>query len=131
MRVLSWVEFDQVVQRLAERLSSGSFAGVYGVPRGGLCLAVALSHALERRLLAEPKPDALIVDDVYETGRTLEALHARFPTARCVVWVSKSPPQWWDAVVVTNSSEWLLFPWENAAQARSDEETYRRSRGMV
>ena len=131
MRVLSWVEFDQVVQRLAERLSSGSFAGVYGVPRGGLCLAVALSHALERPLLAEPQPDALIVDDVYETGRTLEALHARFPTARCVVWVSKSPPQWWDAVVVTNSSEWLLFPWENAAQARSDEETYRRSRGMV
>ena len=131
MRVLSWVEFDQVVQRLAERLSSGSFAGVYGVPRGGLCLAVALSHALERPLLAEPKPDALIVDDVYETGRTLKALHARFPTARCVVWVSKSPPQWWDAVVVTNSSEWLLFPWENAAQARSDEETYRRSRGMV
>ena len=131
MRLLSWVEFDQVVQRLADRLSSGSFAGVYGVPRGGLCLAVALSHALERPLLAEPQPDALIVDDVYETGRTLEALHARFPTARCVVWVSKSPPQWWDAVVVTNSSEWLLFPWENAAQARSDEETYRRSRGMV
>ena len=131
MRVLSWVEFDQVVQRMAERLSSASFAGVYGVPRGGLCLAVALSHALERPLLAEPMPDALIVDDVYETGRTLEALHARFPTARCVVWVSKSPPQWWDAVVVTNSSEWLLFPWENAAQARSDEETYRRSRGMV
>ena len=131
MRVLSWLEFDQVVQRLADRLSSGSFAGVYGVPRGGLCLAVALSHALERPLLAEPQPDALIVDDVYETGRTLEALHARFPTARCVVWVSKSPPQWWDAVVVTNSSEWLLFPWENAAQARSDEETYRRSRGMV
>ena len=130
MRVLSWVEFDQVVQRLAERLSSGSFAGVYGVPRGGLCLAVALSHALERPLLPEPQPDALIVDDVYETGRTLEALHARFPTARYAVWVSKRPLQWWDAVVVTDSSEWLLFPWANAAQARADEQIYRRSRGM-
>lgn len=130
MRVLSWLEFDQAVQRLAERWSAAPFAGVYGVPRGGLCLAVALSHALERPLLAEPQPDALIVDDVYETGRTLEALHARFPTARCVVWVSKRPVQWWDAVVVTDSSEWLLFPWENAAQAQADEQTYRNSRGM-
>ncbi|MDA0258246.1 MAG: phosphoribosyltransferase [Cyanobacteria bacterium] len=130
MRVLSWLEFDQAVQSLAERLSAVSFAGVYGVPRGGLCLAVALSHALEVPLLAEPQPDALIVDDVYETGRTLEALHARFPKAHGVVWVSKRPLQWWDAVVVTDSSEWLLFPWENAAQARDDERSYRTSRGI-
>ncbi|MEB3247515.1 MAG: phosphoribosyltransferase [Synechococcus sp.] len=130
MRVLSWLEFDQAVQGLAERWSAASFAGIYGVPRGGLCLAVALSHALERPLLAEPQPDALIVDDVYETGRTLEVLHARFPTASCAVWVSKRPVQWWDAVVVTDSSEWLLFPWENAAQARADEQAYRNSRGM-
>ena len=123
MRVLSWLEFDQAVQRLTARLSGASFAGVYGVPRGGLCLAVALSHALERPLLAEPQPDALIVDDVYETGRTLEALHARFPTARYAVWVSKRPLQWWDAVVVTDSSEWLLFTWAHAAQAGADEQT--------
>ena len=130
MRVLSWVEFDQAVQSLVEQLSSASFAGVYGVPRGGLCLAVALSHGLKRPLLAEPQPDALIVDDVYETGRTLEALHARFPKARCAVWVSKCPPLWWDSVVVTDSSEWLLFPCENPAQARADEQLYRSSRGI-
>ncbi|MBA4732913.1 MAG: phosphoribosyltransferase [Synechococcus sp. MED-G133] len=130
MRALSWVEFDQAVQSLVEQLSSTTFAGIYGVPRGGLCLAVALSHALQRPLLAEPQPDALIVDDVYETGRTLESLHARFPKARGVVWVSKRPPEWWDAVVVTDSSEWLLFPWENAAQARADEQIYRTSREL-
>ena len=129
MRVLSWLEFDLAVQSLAYQLSSASFEGVYGVPRGGLCLAVALSHALERPLLAEPQPDALIVDDVYETGRTLEALHASFPQAFGVVWVSKRPPQWWDAVVVTDSSEWLLFPWENAERAMADEQAYCRSRG--
>ena len=130
MRVLTWREFDQAVQSLVEQLSSASFEGVYGVPRGGLCLAVALSHGLQRPLLAEPQPDALIVDDVYETGRTLEALHATFPKAKCAVWVSKCPPLWWEAVVVTDSSEWLLFPWENAAQARDDERSYRTSRGI-
>ena len=130
MRVLSWLEFDQAVQSLVEQLSSASFEGVYGVPRGGLCLAVALSHGLQRPLLAEPQPDALIVDDVGEAGRTLESRHIRFPKAKFVGWVSKRPPQWWDAVVVTDSSEWLLFPWENAAQAPADEQTYRSSRGI-
>ena len=47
-----------------------------------------------------------------------------------MVWVSKRPPEWWDAVVVTDSSEWLLFPWENAAQARADEQIYRTSREL-
>ena len=55
--------------------------GVYGVPRGGLCLAVALNHAIERPLLSVPEPSALIVDDVYETGRTLQAEIAGAPVS--------------------------------------------------
>ena len=128
MRVLSWLDFDLAVQSLVEQLSSAAFKGVYGVPRGGLCLAVALSHALERPLLAEPQPDALIVDDIYETGRTLQALRLQFPHALFVVWVSKSPPVWWHAAVVVNTPDWMLFPWENADRAMADEQAYRQSR---
>ena len=129
MRVLSWLEFDLAVQSLVEQLSSASFTGVYGVPRGGLCLAVALSHALERPFLAEPQPDALIVDDIYETGQTLQALRLKFPRALFVVWVSKSPLVWWRAAVVVNTADWMLFPWENADRAMADEQAYRQSRG--
>lgn len=128
MKELSWSQFDQAVALLAERLATRSISGIYGVPRGGLCLAVALSHALQQPLLAEPGPSALIVDDVYETGRTLQALQERFPQAGFAVWVSKRPPLWWDAAEVTDHSEWLLFPWENAAQARVDEQAYQASR---
>ena len=69
MQVLSWAQFDQAVQQLASRYAGSAVTGVYGVPRGGLCLAVALSHAIDRPLLSAPEPSALIVDDVYETGR--------------------------------------------------------------
>lgn len=34
-------------------------------------VAVALSHRLELPLLTQPQPGCLVVDDVYETGRTL------------------------------------------------------------
>ena len=53
-------------------------------------------------------------------GRSFKGVYA--------VWVSKAPPQWWDAAEVILSSEWLLFPWENAAAALADESNYRQSR---
>ena len=46
-------------------------SGIYGVPRGGLCLAVALSHKLDIQLIESPCKNSLIVDDVFETGITL------------------------------------------------------------
>ena len=130
MRVLSWDEFDQAVQLLASRFVVASVSGVYGVPRGGLCLAVALSHAIERPLLSSPDRSALIVDDVYETGRTLKAIHDQVPQASFAVWVSKSTPDWWSAALVADSSEWGVFPWENIERARADEQAYRASRGL-
>ena len=130
MRVLSWAQFDQAVAQLASRFADAELTGVYGVPRGGLCLAVALSHAMERPLLSSPDRSALIVDDVYETGRTLTAVHDQVPQASFAVWVSKGTPDWWTAALVADSSEWVVFPWENVAQARADEQAYRISRGL-
>ena len=130
MQVLSWAQFDQAVQLLASRFANSAVTGVYGVPRGGLCLAVALSHAIDRPMLSSPEQSALIVDDVYETGRTLKALKAQVPQASFAVWVSKGCTDWWTAAVVAESSEWVVFPWENVAQASADEKAYRISRGL-
>lgn len=131
MRQLTWKQFDAAVDTLAQRLQGGSIPGIYGVPRGGLCLAVALSHLIDRPLLLAPQPGCLIVDDVYETGRTLEALRSQWPDASFAVWVSKRPLQWWQAVEVTESQEWLLFPWANLERAQADERAYRASRGLL
>ena len=128
MKHLSWLQFDHCVDTLATQFRDRAFSGVHGVPRGGLCLGVALSHALELPLQTHPDAQSLIVDDVYESGRTLGALYARWPEATYAVWVSKAPPQWWLAAEVSMSSEWLLFPWENASLACVDEQSYRRSR---
>ena len=125
---LGWNHFDLAVKALSNQFSASEYSGVFGVPRGGLCLAVALSHALDLPLLDNPTPHALIVDDVYETGRTLDALRLQCPDATFAVWVSKCPPQWWLAAEVVDSPEWLLFPWENADQAKADEQAYRCSR---
>ena len=67
----TWNEFDKSVEYIANKCKFLDFSGIYGVPRGGLCLAVALSHKLKINLISEPVSNSLIVDDVYETGITL------------------------------------------------------------
>jgi hypoxanthine phosphoribosyltransferase len=124
MRHLSWHDFDQAVERIAALLNDRSFSGIHGIPRGGLVLAVALSHRLELPLLPEPQPGCLVVDDVFETGRTL-APHRELAGSERVVWISKAEPEWWRAVEVTSSQEWIVFPWESAERATADERSYR------
>ena len=70
-RYFTWNEFDNGVDYIANQYKKKKLTGIYGVPRGGLCLAVALSHKLNLQLLEKPLKNSLIVDDVYETGITL------------------------------------------------------------
>lgn len=127
MRVLTWGEFDAAVASLALQMGKRRVSGVYGFPRGGLPLAVALSHKLQIPLLQLPCQSCLVVDDAYETGATLNQVQ-RMPNVVSMVWISKAEPTWWKAAEVVTSQEWVVFPWENLAAAQADEESYRASR---
>ena len=127
MRTLTWQDFELAVEAIVERCQGQRFCGVHGIPRGGLVLAVTLSHRLDLPLLSSAQTGCLLVDDVYETGLTLEPYH-QLEHCTAVVWLSKVEPQWWQAVETTESSEWIVFPWENAAAAALDEQLYRASR---
>ena len=41
-RYFTWSEFDKSVDHIANECKRLKLSGIYGVPRGGLCLAVAL-----------------------------------------------------------------------------------------
>ncbi len=126
MRRLAWTEFDAAVEAIAAIARAECYGGVFGFPRGGLCLAVALSHRLGLPLISEPRAGSLIVDDVYESGRTLNQVR-NLPESKAIVWVSKAEPTWFEAIEVVQSPDWLIFPWEDPAAAVSDEASYRAS----
>ncbi|MEJ6585934.1 MAG: phosphoribosyltransferase [Synechococcus sp. ChSW.bin.154] len=130
MQQLTWIQFNWAVETITASYAFHSFAGIYGVPRGGVCLAVALSHSLALPWLTEPKQGCLVVDDVYETGQTLSFIREQVD-ATFVVWMSKVPPEWWDAAITISPDEWLVFPWENVDLAEEDEARYRASRSMT
>lgn len=122
IHALTWADFDAAVARLLGLAVQGS-TGVYGVPRGGLVLAVALSYALDLPLVPEPDRKTLIVGDITGTGKTLSA----WPDNQRVVWVRR-----WGAHCRTSAAtylplgddRWVVFPWESRDRAMQDKAAY-------
>ena len=125
----TWNEFDKSVEQIAKKCKFLEFSGIYGVPRGGLCLAVALSHKLKINLIMKPIKNSLIVDDVYETGITLNRFKD-IEGAMFFVLVSKIKPTWWDTVHLYEKREWIVFPWENTSNFQGDCNDYIKKRGL-
>ena len=129
IRYFTWEEFDKSVEYIANKCKFKEFSGIYGVPRGGLCLAVALSHKLKINLISEPTKNSLIVDDIYETGITLNSFKD-IEGAKFFVLFSKMEPKWWNSVFISGKSEWIVFPWENPLNLENDREEYIKKRGL-
>lgn len=130
--LLDWNDFDQAVARIADQCQREGLAGVYGVPRGGLPLAVALSHRLGLPLVTVIAPDVLVVDDIHDSGQTLRELRQAHGERLRHVWVwatRESVPYGYQAVLTAIGSAWIIFPWEDAARAEADRQAYEVNHG--
>ncbi|MEK9175663.1 MAG: phosphoribosyltransferase [Patescibacteria group bacterium] len=110
----TWNQFDRDAKIIASllRKSGRKFDGVYGPARGGLPLAVVISHALNIPFYNKPKTkNTLIVDDIADSGKTLK----RYSKTHFIVTLfyhsqSKFIPTIW---LHKKGTEWILFPWES------------------
>ena len=122
MRMLnmSWNRFDTAARNLAGRIrhSEIPISAIYGNPRGGLCLAVRLSHLLNIPLIVQlpevthdsPR-DILWVDDIVDTGNSGDVARTHYRVAS-LYWNPKAPwrPDFYIYKKPENS--WVVFPWE-------------------
>ena len=119
----SWKSFDSAVKLAVSKYKDQKFVGVYGIPRGGLCLAVALSHHLKIPLLDSAQDNWLIVDDIYDSGKTLEK-YKKYKNCSYYVLVSKQEPTYFSSYITTKSMGWVIFAWESVENAKADKEEY-------
>ncbi len=142
--VLNWKGFERLIEQLSDwvRKVHPDLQYVYAPPRGGLVLAVTLSHRLGLKMLIEQPwiPDmrskTLWVDDVYGTGQTFNAACGDRPTNRFgayAVWGSRmqSLDCWYGFYAPGDT--WIVFPWESDAPdvITADEQDYRRRRATA
>lgn len=113
--VMSWEQFDKACLDLLKQMQNSSLIAnsIYGVPRGGLCLAVNLSHLLKIPLITSKSKitkNTLIVDDIIDTGKTLEDyIQKNYQTATLYY---KSHSKYKPNFYALTTNRWIIFPWE-------------------
>jgi hypoxanthine phosphoribosyltransferase len=114
---IDWKLYDEDVHKLAELIkkSKEQLHCIYAVPRGGLVIAVHLSHLLGLPITDNPFGHILVVDDISDSGSTLDKWRrkrlARVSIATLYVKEgTKVVPNFW--VAEYKKDQWVEFPWE-------------------
>jgi len=115
---MSWKNFDDYCNMLAEQIrkSKIKIKNIYGVPRGGLVVAVRLSHLLNKPMITnweDRVTETLIVDDCVDSGATL----ASPACMRCwniavLFWNPNASFEPKFYVSPKSPEIWIVFPWE-------------------
>jgi hypoxanthine phosphoribosyltransferase len=123
---LNWSDFESAARTIAMHFYKlGKVTHVWGPARGGLVLAVKLSHLLnvpyEPHLNVCPRHGTLVVDDILDSGATM-ADYKTYPHR--AVWVTKKPDPTIFHVLHLTAPAWMVFPWENLKRAQQDRDEY-------
>jgi len=109
---------NYIVKKIKE--SGKKYDYIYGIPRGGLIVALYLSHRLNIPILTQPDEEIvfennlLIVDDIQDTNKTLSE-YENFRWDKAVL-ISKMKGFKRDSKVITkrivSDNIWVKFFWE-------------------
>jgi hypoxanthine phosphoribosyltransferase len=120
---MSWMGFEFAISEFVKDYKKNGYSvdAIYGPPRGGLPIAVTLSHRLGIPIVdstdkfwemyARPRVKMLVVDDIADTGETLKPLIGPNIISYTIYYHKQS-------VVVPDyhcfekKDEWVVFPWE-------------------
>jgi hypoxanthine phosphoribosyltransferase len=124
--IVTYNDYNHMLDKLVEKIQMSALYGelkyVYGPQRGGLPLAVHLSHHLDLKFIdkgllmewnKKELEKTLIVDDIADTGKTIKDLKLKY----CVPFITATlfvkdrscvEPDWF----VERVNNWVSFPWE-------------------
>ena len=118
---ITWEKYDEMIKKLTYWIKfecEEEIGAVYGLPRGGLPIAVSLSHSLglpllmdyyDRKIVTDKK--ILVVDDIADTGNTLRDFESPHNII-CTLHYHE------DSIVLPNyyinlkGDKWIVYPWE-------------------
>ena len=117
---VSWAEVeilvDEIVADIKRKYKSIPFHSIFGVPRGGLIVAVLLSHRLSIPVVVEPNWRSLVVDDVVDTGEALKGYEGHtIAVLHAKPWC-KIKPDFCGAI----TEAWTHYPWEMSSKQKKD-----------
>ncbi len=144
--IVSWDQLHRDARALAWRLEGsqpepGHWKQIVAITRGGLAPAMIVARELEIRVVdaisvesyddqqqSDPKvvkapalgdvPGTLVIDDLVDTGKTLELVKSLFPNAHYATIYAKpmGRPSVDTYITEVSQDTWIYFPWDTALQ---------------
>jgi hypoxanthine phosphoribosyltransferase len=122
-RIYTWKEYENDIIRIVDEIKKRKWNlnAVYGIPKGGLPIAVALANHLNLRLVLDEdnlkyyeQSQMLIIDDVSDDGRTLIGIRDICNMKSITLFVKEGTRFIPDFYCHTcKKDEWIVFlPWE-------------------
>ena len=113
---VTWDLIDEAVTDIAFNIKNTNkdFKGVYCIPRGGLILAVMLSHKLDLPLIMskdELDENSIIIDDIADTGKTLLDF-TEYESYVVTIHEHEQSLIKPDYSVLDKGDKWIVYPWE-------------------
>ena len=120
---ISYKQYEEMVDKISVWVKHVSneldnIGAVYGLPRGGLPIAVELSHRLDlpllmnyydRKVVTDKK--ILVVDDIADTGNTLKDFGNKHNII-CTLHYHQQSIVKPDYYVEEKGDRWIVYPWE-------------------
>lgn len=104
---------EQMAKRIVARNDRPGRIRVYGVPRGGVPVALALDAWLHMEIVDHPEDATIIVDDIVDSGRTRE-IYSQYGVPFFALIGDEA---------AKDPDVWVVFPWEvQQRDGRTDEE---------
>lgn len=133
--IITWEDYQAMVEKMADNFRSRGLTNIVGLSRGGLTLGVSLSHQLNvpftplvwqtrdmrmeqdvmQLLKIESKVDirtTLFVDDICDSGTTIDAINKIVDNIRWATLVNKIPGKVDYSCIEVLDERWIQFPWE-------------------
>lgn len=113
---LYWDDIIILVDNLCKSIvtSGQQIKSITGIQRGGLIPAVMISHKLNIPYVDRINKDTLVVDDIADSGHTLNNTVAGFTATLYYKKTSKHIPDFY-AEEIAGDSGWIIFPWETSS----------------
>lgn len=109
---------------LADSIEENEFKNIYGIPTGGLFVAYELSDHLRLPLTEVITPQTLIVDDILDSGATIQRIKGKYPNNKVAVLITKPySPKIYDYKEVSIDN-WINFFYEHD---RTEEDVITRT----
>ena len=130
----NWDNFDNDIGEIKTKFKEDNYQpkAVFGIPKGGLPLAVKISNLFDIPLFVdlieankkfENKKDILIVDDISDSGKTFKKIKYREYYTTLAIFIRYNTsyvPNYYLRKIDDDS--WIVFGWENNKDVKIEKE---------